>query len=105
MEQTEETMKFHIRTIQVFLVVATGPIWALTAGANAGCMLPIVCVWSVLVFIPFGLMMGIAMGSESSESFMEKLVALLGAIAIVGYMFALFLTFVTIGIQQRPFEL
>ncbi len=93
-------MKFHIRTIQVFLVVATGPMWALTAGAKAGCMLPIVCIWSVLMFIPVGLM-GVAWRLEGSDSFGEKLTALLAAIAIVGYAFALFLSLVAVGIQGR----
>jgi hypothetical protein len=95
-------MKFHIRTIQVFLVAATGPMWALSAGAKAGCMLPIVGLWSVLVFIPLGLM-GAAWQLAESESLGEKLGAMLGAIAIIGYPIALLATLLAVGIH-RPMD-
>jgi hypothetical protein len=93
-------MKFHIRTIQLFLVAVTGPMWALSVGAKAGCMLPIVILWSVLVFIPLGLM-GAAWQLAESESLGEKLGALLAAIAIIGYLFASFLTLL-ITVIPRP---
>ncbi len=92
-------MKFRIRTIQIFLVAATGPMWALSAGAKAGCVLPIVGFWSVLVFIPLGLM-GVAWGLERSESLRETLVALLAAVAIVGYAIAFFFTLPLAGVPR-----
>jgi hypothetical protein len=91
-------MKFRIRTIQIFIVAATGPMWALSVGAKAGCMLAVVFLWSVFVFTPLGLM-GAAWGLGESESLTEKLVALFAAIAIVGYMFALFITLVITAIR------
>ena len=65
-------------------------------------MLPIICIWSALVFIPFGLT-GVAWRLEGSDSFREKLTALLAAIAIVGYPLALLFSLMIVGI--RPFNL
>jgi hypothetical protein len=93
------TMKLNIRTIQILIVVATGPMWAITAGAKTGCMQPIVGIWSVLVFIPVGLM-GVAWRLSGSEPLREQLVALLAAIAIVGYLIALFVSLLVIGVHQ-----
>jgi hypothetical protein len=91
-------VKLNIRTIQILIVVASGPIWAITAGARAGCMLPIIEIWSVLVFLPVGLA-GVAWRLSGSEPLREKLVALLAAIAIVGYPIALLATLMNIGLR------
>ncbi len=95
-------MRIHLRTVQIFLVVATGPMWALSAGAKAGCMQPIACVWSALVFMPLGLS-GVAWRFAGSESEREKLAAFFAAIAIVGYPIALLAALMIVGSHQ-PFD-
>jgi hypothetical protein len=92
-------MKFHIRTMQILLIVATGPMWAITASAKAGCLLPVVGLWSVLVFLPLGLM-GLAWRSFGRSSVREMLTALFAAIAIVGYLIALFAILMTICLRE-----
>jgi hypothetical protein len=96
-------LRFRIRTIQILLVIASGPIWALTTAAKEGCFVPVAGFWSVLVLVPVGLMSYTTLwpGSEPTR---EQLVALCAATAIVGYPLAVLATLVEIGIHQ-PFGL
>jgi hypothetical protein len=92
-----------MRTIQIVLVIAAGPIWALTAAAREGCFVPVAGAWSILVLVPVGLM-SFASQWPGAEPTREKLVALCAATAIVGYPLAVLATLVEIGIHQ-PFGL
>ncbi len=94
-------MKLHLRlsTNQILIAFFTGPIWALASAAKVGCLLPVIGTWSALVAIPIGLM-AVAWVSAEPESMREKLLALFGAIAIVGYPIALLLTMFEIGIHE-----
>jgi hypothetical protein len=81
------------------LIAAAGPMWAIAAGAKAGCVLPVVGLWSVLVFLSLGLI-GLARRTFGRGSMGEKMMALAGAFAIVGYFLALFATLITIGLHE-----
>ncbi len=93
------TPHLRLSTIQLLIVVSTGPIWAIALAAKAGCARPIIGIWSALVGIPIGLM-AVAWLSVDSESIREKLIALFAAIAIAGYLISLLFTFLEIAIHE-----
>jgi hypothetical protein len=92
-------MRFRIRTFQLFVIAATGPIWALAAGATTGCLGQVFVIWTILVFIPLG---AAALASRwiKSESLRERAVALFVAMAIVGYFISVFASPMVIDIHM-----
>jgi hypothetical protein len=77
-------MRFRIRTLQVLIVLSAAPIWTLCEGSKAGCMVPVLIVWVVLVAVPLVLMC-LAERWVKREAVRDSAIVLFEAIAILGY--------------------
>jgi hypothetical protein len=91
-------MRFRIKTLQVVVVVAVGPLWTLRAGVAYGCPERVMSVWGVLAAVPL-LLLGLGWVLVRSEPQRDQVLALVGAIAIVGYAIAIPGSLVAIGLH------
>ncbi len=90
-------MRFRIRTLQVVVAVAAAPIWTLKAGVIYGCPDRVMFVWGVLVAVPL-LMMGLVWPWVRRKPARDQVLALLGALVIVGYAIAIPGSLLAIGV-------
>ena len=81
-------MRFRLGTLQVYIALSAAPIWMLCEGTKAGCAGGVMLVWDVLVAAPL-LLMCLVLAWVRKERTRERVIALLGAIAIVGYAIAI----------------
>jgi hypothetical protein len=88
-------MRFRIRTLQVLIVLSAAPIWTLCEGVKAGCATPAALAWGALVALPLVLMC-LVLTLVRKEPTRERVIALFGAVAIMGYVLAIPISFVLI---------
>jgi hypothetical protein len=81
-------MQVRIRTIQVGIVLAAPAIAMLCEGAKAGCLGRVMFVWGALVAAPL-FMMWLVLARVKTGTAREQVIALFGAIAVVGYALAI----------------
>ncbi len=81
-------MRFRLGTLQVFIALSAAPIWMLCEGARAGCFAQVMVVWDALVIVPLFLMC-LGMARVKAEALRDRVIAIFGAIAIVGYIIAI----------------
>jgi hypothetical protein len=90
-------MRFRLRTLQVVVAVTAAPLWVLRVGVKYGCPDRVMFVWGVLVVVPL-LLMGLALLWIRREPAREQVLALFGAIVIVGYAMAIPGSLLAIGV-------
>jgi hypothetical protein len=90
-------VRFQLRTLQVLVAVAAAPIWVLDAGIKYGCPYRVLRVWGALVAVPL-LLMGLVLPCIRTEPARKRVLALFGAIVIVGYLIAIPGSLLAIGI-------
>jgi hypothetical protein len=79
------------------------PLYVGCEGWKVGCLPMIFLVWVFLVVAPLCLM--ILMGSRASdETAREHAIGLFGALAIVGYLFSIFISMIGIGLSRPWFR-
>jgi hypothetical protein len=88
-------MRFRIRTFQILIVLIAPPIWTLCEAAKAGSVVPVALVWGALVAAPLVLMC-LVLTSVRKKPTRERVIALFGAVAIMGYVLAIPISFVLI---------
>jgi hypothetical protein len=81
-------MRFRLGTLQVFIALSAAPIWMLCEGAKAGCFADVMLVWDALVVVPLFLMC-LGLARAKVEALRDRVIAIFGAIAIVGYVVAI----------------
>jgi hypothetical protein len=81
-------MRFRLGTLQVVVALSAVPIGLLCQGARAGCLVEVMLVWGVLVAAPLSVM-GVGLSRSETEASRDQVVAVFGAIAIVGYILAI----------------
>jgi hypothetical protein len=89
-------MRLRLRTLQVVVAVAAAPLWTLRTAVRYGCADRVIAVWGVLVAIPV-LLLGLGTLLAGRAARREPVVALLGAIAIVGYAISIPASLLAIG--------
>jgi len=97
----EDDMRFRIRTILILIAVAAPAMGTLAESANAGCLLSVAGLWASFVGAP--LLLIIPVTWLLGEGAREKAVAMLEALAIVGYAVAMLASLLAIAISQPWF--
>jgi hypothetical protein len=75
------------------------PIYAGTAAWKAGCLPSVLLAWFLLVVVPLGAMM-IALPLTKSQPKRETIIAVQGALAIIGYLLSIPLSMIIIGLSS-----
>jgi hypothetical protein len=81
-------MRFRLGTLQVLIALSAAPIWMLCEGGKAGCFAQVMLVWGALVVVPL-FVMCLGLARVKTEARRDRVIALFGAIAIVGYVIAI----------------
>jgi hypothetical protein len=94
-------MQLRIRTIQVLIALLAPPIGLLCEGAKDGCAALVLVVWGALVAAPL-LVMALVLARVKRENAREQVIGVLGAIAVVGYSLAIFVSFAMVLHFSEP---
>jgi hypothetical protein len=93
-------MRFRLGTLQVFIALSAAPVWMLCEGAKAGCFAAVMVVWDSLVVVPLFIMC-LSLARVKTEAIRDQVVAIFGAIAIVGYVIAVPVSLAAIAFYCR----
>jgi hypothetical protein len=92
-------VRYRLRTLLLVIAGSAAPIYAGCEGWKVGCLFRIVLIWSWLVAGPL-LAMGPLSRWMDTENARDRVIAILGAIAVIGYLCSILLSMIIIGLAQ-----